>query len=195
MAEHREKVDRRLSLEIVKRVLIPLCLDLGARYIRHPYLGNYNDEDKTIKWGIGHKKHGDKRHRTHATFTGIVYRDGKKTEGETRSIEVDRRIGWSRKHDNRLVANEENVNVKIASFNETFNRLRTFTSFDLIQRFSGIGQGRGAGHRRVGYILHRGARAYGRWRLRSLPAPSRKWCWRITSASPTPARSATTPGA
>ena len=64
MAEHREKVDRRLSLEVVKRVLIPLCLDLGARYIRHPYLGNYNDEDKTIKWGIGHKKHGDKRHRT-----------------------------------------------------------------------------------------------------------------------------------
>ena len=42
-----------------------------------------------------------------ATFTGIVYRDGEKTEGETRSIEVDRRIGWSRKHDNRLVANEE----------------------------------------------------------------------------------------
>ena len=57
------------------------------------------------------------------TFTGIVYRDGEKTEGETRSIEVDRRIGWSRKHDNRLVANQEDVNVKIASAStSTYNQ-------------------------------------------------------------------------
>ena len=122
-------------------MLIPLALDLGARYIVRPYLGAYSDEDKTIKWGVGHKRHGDRRHRTSATFTGIVYRDGEKTEGETRSIEVDRRIGWSRKHDNRLVANEENVNVKIASFNEQYNRIRTFTSLDLIQRFSGSAKG------------------------------------------------------
>ena len=46
-----------------------------------------------------------------------------------------------RKHDNRLVANEENVNVKIASFNEQYNRIRTFTSLDLIQRFSGSAKG------------------------------------------------------
>ena len=141
MAEHREKVDRRLSREVVRRVIVPLCLDLGVRYVVKPYLGRYSDEDKTIKWGIGHKKHGDKRHRTSVQFTGIVYRDGEREEGATRSIEVDRRIGWSRKHDNRLVANEENVNVKIASFNETYNRLRTFTSFDLIQRFSGSAKG------------------------------------------------------
>ena len=50
-------------------------------------------------------------------------------------------MGWSRKHDNRLVANEENVNVKIASFNEQYNRIRTFTSLDLIQRFSGSAKG------------------------------------------------------
>ena len=141
MAEHRERVDRRMSQEVVKRVLIPLALDLGARYIVRPYLGAYSDEDKTIKWGIGHKRHGDRRHRTSATFTGIVYRDGEKTEGETRSIEVDRRVGWSRKHDNRLVANQEDVNVKIASFNEQYNRIRTFTSLDLIQRFSGSAKG------------------------------------------------------
>ena len=141
MAEHRERVDRRMSQEIVRRVLIPLALDLGARYIVRPYLGAYSDEDKTIKWGIGHKRHGDRRHRTSATFTGIVYRDGEKTEGETRSIEVDRRIGWSRKHDNRLVANQEDVNVKIASYNEQYNRIRTFTSLDLIQRFSGSAKG------------------------------------------------------
>ena len=85
MAEHREKVDRRMSLEVVKRVIVPLCMDLGARYLVRPYLGRYSDEDKTIKWGLGHKKHGDKRHRTHATFTGIVYRDGERTEGATRS--------------------------------------------------------------------------------------------------------------
>ena len=131
-----------MSQEIVRRVLIPLALDLGARYLVKPYLGKYDDEDKTIKWGLGHKRHGDKRHRTHATFTGIVYRDGERTEGQTRSIEVDRRIGWSRKHDNRLVANEENVNVKIASFNEQYNRIRTFSSLDLIQRFSGSAKAR-----------------------------------------------------
>ena len=131
-----------MSQEVVRRVLIPLALDLGARYIVKPYLGAYSDEDKTIKWGIGHKRHGDRRHRTSATFTGIVYRDGEKTEGETRSIEVDRRVGWSRKHDNRLVANEENVNVKIASRStSTYNRIRTFTSLDLIQRFSGSAKG------------------------------------------------------
>lgn len=130
-----------MSLEVVKRVLVPLCLDLGARYIVRPYLTEYDDEDKSISYGIGYKKHGDKRHRTSVTFTGIVYRDGEKTEGETRSVEVNRRIGWSRKHDNRLVANQEDVNVKIASFNESYNKLRTFTSFDLIQRFSASAQG------------------------------------------------------
>ena len=53
----REKVDRRLSRDIVvRRVIVPLCLDLGVRYVVKPYLGRYSDEDKTIKWGIGHKK-------------------------------------------------------------------------------------------------------------------------------------------
>ena len=141
MAEHRERVDLRMSREVVRRVIVPLCMDLGARYLVKPYLGRYDDDDKTIKWGLGHKRHGDKRHRTHATFSGIVYRDGDRTEGATRSIEVDRRIGWSRKHDNRLVANDETVNEKIASFNETFNKLRTFTSLDLIQRFSASAKG------------------------------------------------------
>ena len=73
-----------MSQEVVRRVIVPLCLDLGARYIVKPYLGRYDDEDKTIGWGLGHKKHGDKRHRTSVTFTGIVYRDGDRTEGETR---------------------------------------------------------------------------------------------------------------
>ena len=75
-------------------------------------------------------------------FTGIVYRDGEKTEGETRSIEVDRRIGWSRKHDNRAGGERGNRERQDRqSFNETFNKLRTFTSLDLIQRFSASAKG------------------------------------------------------
>ena len=92
MAEHRERVDKRMSREAIRRVFIPLCLDLGARYLVRPYLGEYNDEEKTVAWGLGHKKHGDKRHRTHITFQGINYRDGEKHEGVTQSIEVDRHL-------------------------------------------------------------------------------------------------------
>ena len=141
MAEHRERVDKRMSREVIRRVIIPLCLDLGARYLVSPYLGEYNDEEKTVKWGLGHKEHGDKRHRTHVTFQGINYRDGEKREGVTQSIEVDRHLGWSIKHDNRLVQNDETITRKIMSFEETFNKLRTFSSLDLIQRFSASAQG------------------------------------------------------
>ena len=65
MSEHRERVDKRMSREVIRRVIIPLSLDLGARYLVVPYLSEYNDEEKTVGWGLGHKKHGDKRHRTH----------------------------------------------------------------------------------------------------------------------------------
>ena len=64
MAEHREQVDKRMMREINRRVLTPLLLDLGARYLVKPYMGEYDDEAKTARWGFGHKKHGDKRHRT-----------------------------------------------------------------------------------------------------------------------------------
>ena len=145
MGVHRERADKGMSQQVIRRVIVPLCLDLGARYLVRPYLGSYDDEEKTIKWGLGHKKHGDKRHRTNVTFEGIHYRDGEMKEGDTQEIEVDRRIGWTRRHDNRLVQNDEQVNVKIMSFEETFNKLRTFTSADLIQRFSASAQGEIAG--------------------------------------------------
>ena len=62
MPEHRERVDRRMSGEINRRVMIPLCLDLGVRYLLKPYLGRYRDEEKSIKWGLGH--HHKKGHRS-----------------------------------------------------------------------------------------------------------------------------------
>ena len=141
MAEHRERVDKRMSAEFNRWVIVPLLLSLGARYLVRPYMGEYNDEEKTLKWGLGHKKHGDKRHRTHVTFQGIHYADGEKQEGVTQSIEVDRHLGWSVKHDNRLVQNDERITRKIVSFEETFNKLRTFSSLDLIQRFSASAKG------------------------------------------------------
>ena len=51
MAEHRERVDRRTSLAVVKRVIVPLCLDLGARYLRSPSQGDYDDEEKDPQVG------------------------------------------------------------------------------------------------------------------------------------------------
>ena len=141
MAEHRERVDKRVSRQVIRRVIVPLALDLGARYLRTPRLGAYDDEEKTLSWGLGYKNTHDTRMKTSVKFEGIHYRDGEKIEGKTHEIETDRRIGWSRRHDNRLAQNDETVNVKLVSFEETFNKLRTFTSFDLVQSFSATGQG------------------------------------------------------
>ena len=45
------------------------------------------------------------------------------------------------KHDNRLVQNEETVTKKVVSFDETYNQIDTFSSLDLMQRFSATAQG------------------------------------------------------
>ena len=110
-----------------------------------PYLGKYDDDEKTIAWGLGYKHHGDKRHRSGVRFEGITYRDGDKREGKTRSIEVDRRVVWSVKHDNRLVQNDETRSSKVMTYDETYNKIRTFSSFDLLNRFSASAQGEIAG--------------------------------------------------
>ena len=121
---------------------MPLALNLGARYLRQPYMGSYDDSEKTLHWGLGHKEDGgDKRHRSRASYVGIHYGDGERIEGAKRQIVTNRRVAWSRKHDNRLAQNEETYGTKEVSFDETFNRIRTFSSFDLIQRFSASGQG------------------------------------------------------
>ena len=112
MAEHREQVDKRMMQEVNRRVLTPLLIDLGARYLVKPFMGEYNDEEKTAKWGFGYKKHGDKRHRTTVVYKGIVYTDGEKTEGKTYERVEDRYSAWSVKHDNRLVQNDETVTKK-----------------------------------------------------------------------------------
>ena len=105
MPEHRERVDKRTSAEINRRVMIPLLTDLGARYLLKPYLGAIQrDEEKSIKWGLGH--HHKKGHRSTVEYQGIHYRDGEMIEGKTRKIEVDRQVDWSVKHDNRLTQNE-----------------------------------------------------------------------------------------
>ena len=145
MAEHRELLDKRMSAQFNRRVIVPLLMSLGARHLKKPWLGRYNDEEKTVVWGLGYKKGGDKRHRSRCAYVGIYYGDGEKDEGLTRSIEVDRHLGWSVKHDNRLVQNDERIIRKIVSFEETFNKLRTFSSLDLIQRFSASAQGEIAG--------------------------------------------------
>ena len=68
--------------------------------------------------------------------------------------EIDHRIGWSRRHDNRRVQNccaclilidaqhqnDETVTEKVATFEETFDRLRSFSSLNVKQQFSASAQ-------------------------------------------------------
>ena len=145
MSEHRERVDKQMSAQLNRRVFIPLLKDLGARYLVKPYLGKYDDELKSIRWGLGHKKHGDKRHRSGIDYQGIQYRDGEKTIGVTRQVVVKSELMWSRKHDNRLVQNSEVVNQKKVTYDEEFNKIRSRTSLDLLQRFTTTARGEIAG--------------------------------------------------
>ena len=146
MGEHRERVDKRMSAQFNRRVLIPLALNLGARYIRDPYLGSYDDDEKTLHWGLGHKAHGDKRHRTRVSYVGIYYGDGGSHEGQTREIVTDRRLAWARKArqpDWRRTT--RHTARRKCPTDESYDRIRTFSSLDLIQRFSASGSGEIAG--------------------------------------------------
>ena len=145
MAEHREQVDKHMMQQINRRVLIPLLIDLGARYLVKPYLGKYDDEEMTAHWGFGHKKHGDKRHRTAVTYLGINYIDGEMVDGKTYQRVSDRYSAWSVQHDNRLVQNDETVSKRVVSYEETYNQIETLTSLDLMQRFTATAQGEFAG--------------------------------------------------
>ena len=142
----RERIDKTMSLSVIKHAIIPYVLDLGAKHlVKHPYLGNYDHENKSLSWGLGHKRHGDKRHRTSVKFEGVNYADGDKMSGVTTTVEIDHRVGWSRRIDNRKVANKVTVAEKIISFEETFNKLRTLTSLDIMNQFSASAQGEIAG--------------------------------------------------
>ena len=66
-------------------------------------------------------------------------------EGKAYQRVEDAYSAWSVKHDNRLVQNDETVTKKVVSYEETYNQIETFTSLDLIQRFSATAQGEIAG--------------------------------------------------
>ena len=141
----RERIDKTMSRESMKRVIIPFIKDLGARHLVNPYMTGYDHENKSISYGLGYKKHGDKRHRSSVKFEAIYYDDGEQIEGATVTIEIDHRVGWSRKIDNRRVANKVTVAEKIVSFEETFNKLRTFSSLDIMNQFTASAKGEIAG--------------------------------------------------
>ena len=65
------------------------------------------------------------------------------------------------KHDNRLVQNDETITKKVVSYEETYNQIETFTSLDLMQRFSATAQGENRWHRWVRHKHHRSAGALG----------------------------------
>ena len=145
----RERIDKEMSKEIVKRVLKPLALDLGAKRIRqNPYIRSYNHKNKNIEWLLGERKSASQHHgrfRTRVEFHAITYTDGKMTEGETKTFELDHRVGWSRRHDNRKVANKEVVEETIITFEETYNKVRSFSSLDVLTELTVTAQGEVAG--------------------------------------------------
>ena len=161
MAEHREQVDKRMMQQINRRIITPLLLDLGARYLVQPYMGKLRrrGEDRQVGlWPQEARRQAPPHDR--GVPRGISYTDGEKTEGKTYQRVEDRYSAWSVKHDNRLVQNDETVRKsKVASFEETYNEIKTFTSLDLMQRFSCISAGRDCGHRRLRHVHHRGAGA------------------------------------
>lgn len=142
---NREQIDKNMSMQLTDRVIVPLALDLGSKYLVNPYLREYDHEQKSIEYGLGYKKHGDKRHRTGVKFEAIHYRDGEKTEGATRTVEIEHRLGWSRLHDNRQAQNHEEHEQSILSYDETFNKLRTLTSVDVLTELTVSAQGEVAG--------------------------------------------------
>ena len=143
---NRERIDKDMAFKVVRKVLHPLVKDLGARRLVQPYLRSYNDENKSIEIGLGVKRHSSsKRHRTTATFKAVNYRDGKLIEGFKSTVEIDRELAWSRRHDNRQVQNKETVLEKILTFDETFNKLRTKTSLSIVNNMSATAQGEIAG--------------------------------------------------
>ena len=142
---NRERIDKNMAFRIVKKALMPLVKDLGARHLREPYYRRYDGEKKSLQIGLGYKSGSGKDHRTHATFSAINYRDGALSEGEKRTVELDRELAWSRKHDNRLVQNKETVAEKVLTYDETFNKLRSSTSLDIVNEMSISAHGEVAG--------------------------------------------------
>ena len=137
----RERIDKKMSREVIRRVIRPLVEDLGARHLVETYMTEYDHEVKTLAYRLGAKRHGDKRHRTSVRFEGIHYADGRQFEGPTTTVEIDHRVGWSRRLDNRRVATPVTVAEKIVSFEEEFNKLKTSSSLDIVSNLSASAQG------------------------------------------------------
>lgn len=142
----RERIDKTMSHKVMANVIYPVVRWMGAKHlVKDPFMKEYNHEDKNISYGLGYKHHGDKRHRTTVGFEAIYYADGKQKEGKTNTVEIDHRVGWSRQIDNRKVTNKVTVSEKIVSFEETFNKLATETSLDIVNSFSASAKGEIAG--------------------------------------------------
>ena len=67
-----------------------------------PTSGHTTTKTSRSPGALATRSHGDKRHRTSVKFEGIYYKDGQQIEGKTNTVEIDHRVGWSRKIDNRL---------------------------------------------------------------------------------------------
>ena len=142
---NREVIDKRMAFEVMERVFVPVARDLGGQHLKTPYIKKYDHDDKSIHFNIGSKRHGDKRHRTEVMLNGITYTEGEKTEGTVRTFESDREVAWSRQLDNRQVRNRETVTHTIRKTTEKYNKLRSFSSLDVLTELTVSAHGEIAG--------------------------------------------------
>ena len=109
-------------------------------------MGKYDDEAKSANWGFGHKKHGDKRHRTTVTYSGHQLPRWGDPRGQDLSARGGQLLGVEQSSTTTaLVQNDETVTKKVVSYEETYNQIETLTSLDLMQRFSASAQGEFSG--------------------------------------------------
>ena len=88
----RERIDKTMSLKVIKRVIRPFVLKTlaGGTWLATPTWGNTTMKDKSISvtglWATRCTATSDTG--TSVKFEGITYKDGEKIEGKTTSVEI-----------------------------------------------------------------------------------------------------------
>ena len=125
-------------------------------------------------------------------YAGINYTDGEKVEGKTYQRVEDRYSAWQVKHDNREVQNDETVDKKVMTSEETYNQIQTLTSLDLHATILHHRPGRDRRLWRVRNQHHSRRGRTPRLRPTSMTRRSARSSWKTRCVSSTLARSTAT---
>ena len=131
---HEQEVLYEYQLEYIRR-LTPVLEDLGVRYLRDDPLRKGRDAEQPHEWGLGWKRHGDKRHRTGITFDGFNYVDGDRREGATQIQHLGgNREGWSEIYKKSDVDIGVVVDEELSLLDETYTEDRVSASFEVTSK-------------------------------------------------------------